>query len=469
MKRRTKIVCTLGPAVDSESKIKGLIDSGMNVARLNCSHGDWETRRRWVEWIRKFSPPLAPIAVLADLQGPKFRIGAVSGGQMLLTPGQELRIGPGAEANIPIAQSEILDALGAGCRILLGDGEVELRVIEAVGEGFVARAASGGTVKSRQGLTVVGKVFDTPSMTEKDRQDVYEACKLGVDYVALSYVRHAADMRDLRRLVEAYDSAVRLCAKVETREALKNIEEIVKVSDIAMVARGDLGLQMDLEEVPLAQKRIISRCNEAGKPVITATQMLESMIRSPRPTRAEAADIANAILDGTDAVMLSAETATGDYPLESVRTMARIALQAESVFDHEEPLRAFLGRSRSKPDSTEAVAFAVAQLAGLLKPAAILTTTSSGQTARLVSKFRPSVPILCATWNERVHSQMAVVWGIESIHIALPSTTDETVSRSMDAFLVKKRLKVGDQVLVTAGVPAGIPGHTNLILNQTVK
>ncbi len=466
MKRRTKIVCTLGPAVDSKEKIGELIEAGMNVARLNCSHGDWEAKRKWVEWIRELSPDLGPVAILADLQGPKFRIGEVAGGAVELQAGQTVTVGPKEAVLIPIRQEEIVRVLNAGDRILMGDGEIEIR-LGAKHEGYwEAKVINGGVLKSKKGLTVVGKVFDTPALTEKDRQDAYEACKVGVDYIALSYVNTAADMRELRRLVDSYDNSVKLCAKIETREALKNLDEILKTTDVIMVARGDLGLQMDLEEVPLAQKKIIRKCNETGKPVITATQMLESMMSVARPTRAEASDVANAILDGTDAIMLSGETASGQYPIEAVKIMSKIAVEAEDMLDHDTLMNR---ASRRDCEATEAVAQSVAKLASLIGAKAILTTTTSGQTARLVSKFRPDAPILCATWDFKTHCQMAVVWGVEAIHIGMPSTTDEIVERAMDGFLRFKRLKVGDSVIVTAGVPAGVPGHTNLILHQIVK
>lgn len=467
MKRRTKIVCTLGPAVDSKEKVKELIDAGMNVARLNCSHGSWEAKRRWVEWIRELSPDIGPVAILADLQGPKFRIGEIPGGSVELQAGQNVTAGPREGVLIPINQPEIVAVLGSGDRLLMGDGEIELK-LGAKHEGFWdAKVVNGGVLKSKKGLTVIGKVFDTPALTDQDRQDVYEACKLGVDFLALSYVKTAADMRELRRLVDTYDKEIRLCAKIETREALKSLDEILKTTDVIMVARGDLGLQMDLEEVPMAQKKIIRKCNDAGKPVITATQMLESMMSVARPTRAEASDVANAILDGTDAIMLSGETASGQYPIEAVKTMAKIAVEAEDMLDHEGLLNKPV--KRNEIEATEAVARATARLANLIGAKAILTTTTSGQTARLVSKFRPEAPILCATWDSKTHLQMAVVWGVESIHIGLPSTTDEIIECSMDGFLRYKRLKVGDSVIVTAGVPAGEPGHTNLILHQIVK
>jgi len=490
MPRRTKIVCTLGPAVDGKEKIRELVKAGMNVARLNCSHGDWETKRRWIEWIRGCSTDLAPVAVLADLQGPKFRLGALAGGVLDLKAGQSVTLGPtvgprdsdrasqglseadlevrGSSVDLPITQEEILKAIGVGGRLLLGDGNVELRVTEQAGFRFAARVVSGGPVKSNQGVTLMGRVFDVSPITEKDCEDIDEALKSGVDYIALSYVKCAQDIRDLRRLVDAQNPGVRLCAKIETREAFLDLERILECVDLVMVARGDLGLQMDIEDVPIVQKKIIHKCTEYGKPVITATQMLESMIVNPRPTRAEATDIANAVLDGTDALMLSGETASGDFPVECVKTMARIAEKAEKLFDRSRIENVFREQSRDGISHTEAVAHAVAELAGMTKPAAIVTNTTSGQTARLVSKFRPRIPILCATYDARTQAQMAVVWGVEAVHVGCPVTTEDGVRQAVQAFVERGRLKAGDHVIVTAGIPAGQPGNTNLILMHQV-
>lgn len=467
MKRRTKIVCTLGPAVDSKEGIRALIGAGMNVARLNCSHGDWETRRRWVEWIRELSPAIGPVGILADLQGPKFRIGELPGGMIQVKLGQTITVGPEG-ADIPLTQPEVLQELKANGRLLLGDGNVELKISAANGENFTAKVVSGGAIRSRQGVTVAGRVFECACLTDKDYLDVKEAAACGVDYMALSYVHSAADMEDLRAQVDQYDPTIKLCAKIETRDAVRDIDEIAKASDIVMVARGDMGLQMAIEEVPLAQKRIIEHSMRLGKPVITATQMLESMISNPRPTRAEATDVANAILDGTDAVMLSAETASGQYPVECVQMMVCIAERTEASFNRERIERDFEERALTSISHTEAVAHSVVDLSGIVRPRAIVTTTTSGQTARLVSKFRPRPPILCATWSKRVQAQMAVMWGVEAAIIPPPTTTDDAMDHALEAFVSAKRLRKGDLAILTAGVPVGVAGHTNLILTKVV-
>ena len=467
MKRRTKIVATLGPAVDSPERIRELIDAGMNVARINCSHGDWESRARWVEWIREASPKLGPVGILADLQGPKFRIGAFPEGFIMVTPGQSLMVGQ-REGDIVIPGDAMFEAMKPHDRVLLGDGDVELRLVNRQGEFFEAKAVFGGKVKSRQGVTLIGRSFNVPAITDKDREDVYEALKCGVDFIALSYVRQAADLRELRRLVDKYDSTIRLCAKIETREAVKELDEILKVSDVVMVARGDLGLQLPLEEVPYLQKLIAKKCAQYGKPVIIATQMLESMISLPRPTRAEVADVANAIYDGADAVMLSGETATGMYPIDTVKTMSRIATETEGDVDYNARLQDEF-RAPGAVASTEAVAGAAVVLARALKVKAIVCTTTSGTTPRWVAKFRPKAPIYCASWNERTQRQMAVIWGVEALNIPLPSNTDEIVQNSCDAFLKAKRLKVNDTVVVTAGTLSGSAGNTNLIMVETIR
>jgi pyruvate kinase len=468
MKRRTKIICTLGPAVDSRDKVKALIDAGMNVARLNCSHGTWERRRQWIQWVRELSSEVAPVAVLVDLQGPKFRIGTIPNGVMEVTTGQSITLGPCPDCTIVVDQPDVLAAFSVGARLLLGDGLVEIKITGDGADSFPAKVVTGGTVKTKQGVTVVGKVFQAPCLTSKDLEDLQQAVANEADIIALSYVHHAQDIRELRRAATRLGSSAALCAKIETRAAVQHLDEIIKATDIVMVARGDLGLQMETEEVPLAQKRIIEKCSIAGKPVITATQMLESMIASPRPTRAEASDVANAILDGTDAVMLSGETASGKYPVECVRTMVRIADKTEPIFDRAR-LERRVNESGLESSHTEAVAFAAVELAKLLKPAAIVTTTTSGQTTRLVSKFRPKCPILCATWSESTWRQMAVVWGVEAVRVNRPENTDSNIEHALDVLTREHRLKFGDQVILTAGVPAGVPGHTNLILTQQVK
>lgn len=465
MRRRTKIVATLGPAVASGEKVQALSEAGMDVARVNCSHGDWESRRKQIAWVREADQGTAPVAVLADLQGPKFRLGEWDGGSRSVATGDTVTLGPAGD--LPLKPGPVWDAMEAPARVLVGDGDVQLKMLDKGGDSRRATVVAGGEVKSRQGLTVAGASFDVPAMTEKDIEDAREAARYGADFIALSYVRGGEDMRQLRAIVSEHDPTIRLVAKIETKEALKNLDSIVEASDALMVARGDLGLQLEIEQVPLAQKRIIRACNEAGKPVITATQMLESMIRSARPTRAEASDVANAILDGSDAVMLSGETASGEYPIESVAMMAKIAKEAESALKPRAKLSQRLDQG-AKLEPTEAVALAAVTLAESLKVKAILAMTASGMTASLLAKYRPRVPILAATWNHRTQAQMAVTWGLTAVTMPPTSDTDEAVRFLVEAFVQRKWLARGDRVVVTSGYPPGEPGKTNLVLVRDV-
>lgn len=466
MKRRTKIVATMGPAVASFEAVEALHHAGMNVARLNCSHGDWEGKRDFIKWIRELHDGISPMAILADLQGPKFRIGEVENGVVTVTKGQTITMGHGHGATLPMKDDQIWAAMAKGDRILFGDGEVEVKLLSSTAGVFEAKVLTGGKIKTKQGVTLVGKSFDVPCLTSKDMEDIKQAAFYGVDYIALSYVRRGDDMRRLRTIVAECDPAIRLIAKVETKDALKDLEDVIDASDGVMVARGDLGLQMEMEDVPLAQKRIIRKAHAAGKPVITATQMLESMIVNGRPTRAEVSDIANAILDGTDALMLSGETASGAYPVEAVQTMARVAEKTEPIAtqhrDWDESDRP------GKDEVTESVAMAAVSIANSLRVKAILTMSASGHTPRMVAKYRPKAPIFCASWNPRVQNQNALVWGVESLNMPPTSNTDEAVEFLVQSFKARKLLKAGDRVVVTAGVPPGTPGNTNMVLVKTV-
>lgn len=465
MKRRTKIVCTLGPATNSLQKIKELVAAGMNVARLNCSHGTWEEKRQWIEWIRSIQLPHSPIGILVDLQGPKFRIGTLSPEGYHLEPKQKVTLGHRPGADIPLDQGPIWSAIQSRSRILLGDGDIEIR-ISRVEDGLAHGVAmSGGTVYSRKGITVAGRSFSVGCLTAKDFADIQEAIAVDADFLALSYVRSAADMAELRDIVSERNSSIRLVAKVETPEALRDIDGIIRMSDAVMVARGDLGLQMSLEDVPIAQKKIIHRCAIHGRPVITATQMLESMIKSIRPTRAEASDVANAIFDGTDAVMLSGETAAGDYPIHAVTVMDTIARKAERMSELDSRL-IDQRRERMMPLATDAVAASAVQLANSLNVKAIVCSSTSGMTPRLVSRHRPNAPIYCCCWQPKTQQFLSLVWGVESVYEPIPATGDEAIETAIAS--AGKRLKKGDRVVVIAGIPAGQPGHTNLIMVRQV-
>lgn len=460
--RHTKIVCTLGPAVDSKKQIAALIKEGMNLARLNCSHGDWETKKQAIQWIKETSNELGPVGIMADLQGPKTRLGVLKENTITFTTNQMTSIGLADDVELPVGSPELVASMKKGDRILLGDGQVELKLTDGSGDRYTAKVIAGGTVKTKQGVTIVGRSFNIPALTTKDLGDIQAAVDAGCDYIALSYVRSAADMRELRDIVDRLDPSIKLVAKVETREALKEIDSIIALSDVIMVARGDLGLQMDVHEVPAAQKKIIARCNRAAVPVITATQMLESMMTTSRPTRAEASDVANAILDGTDAVMLSGETASGLYPIESVRIMASIALATEAH------VRPQMGGENKTGVATDVVAESAVNIARGIKAKAILTTSASGKTPCLVSKYRPSEPILVACWSDRVQRQLSIVRGVHALLVDPPLNTDDAIRATVNAFLRRKLIAIGDQVVITAGVPVGQPGNTNLIQVLTV-
>jgi pyruvate kinase len=460
--RRTKIVCTLGPAVDSKAKIKSLIDAGMNVARINCSHGDWAQRKQWIKWITELQPKVAPVGILVDLQGPKVRIGKLDK-PLHLKPGTPVTVSNKADADLKLPDAKAFDSIHTDDRLLLGDTGLALEVIERKGAALLCKAASTGIVTSNMGVTIADRAFDIAPITDQDKKDLKEALDLNADFIALSYVRRPEDITNLKKLLSKHNNPPKVVAKIETRDAIKHLEDIVDATDVVMVARGDLGLQMSLEEVPIAQKRIIAACNATATPVITATQMLESMIHAQRPTRAEASDVANAILDGTDAVMLSGETAVGDYPIDAVKTMAAIAHRAEAHIDGTRSMRR--RKRTAKPDTeTDSVALAAVGISQTLHTAAILTSTTSGMTPRLVSRYRPEAQILCVCWNPATQRQLSVVWGVEAACAKLPKGTDAAVAATIATFQKLGRIKFREKVVVTAGVPAGVPGNTNMIL-----
>lgn len=462
MFRKTKIICTLGPSVNSYEKIRSLVSEGMNVARLNCSHGDWETRNQWVKWIREAGDELNEhVGILLDLSGPKFRLGNIPPHGLKVEVNDIIKIGTGKN-QLPILEEQVLKKIRKGTVILIGDGHITFLAKDA----DTLLCTSGGTIWTRQGITLLGESFDVPTITEKDKEDLDKGLQLGVEYVAQSYVKSASDVRELGSLVEQHDPTVRIIAKIELKSAVNEIQSIIKEADGIMVARGDLGLQMHIEDVPLIQKKIIQMCQLAGKPVITATEMMESMVHNPRPTRAEATDVANAILDGTDAVMLSAETAVGKNPELVVRNMAKIAAKTESSSTFAK-MRTMRERSRIT-EATEAVAYAACEIAENLNAKSILTFSTSGFTARMMAKYRPRVPILCATYRERTAKQVSLLWGVKPILTSEFSGTEEMIEKGFRAALKNKLLKVGDLVVITAGIPVGKPGTTNLVTLMNV-
>lgn len=460
--RRTKIVCTLGPATATRDSIRAIVEAGMNVARLNFSHGTHADHAERIAMVRSISRELGqPIAILGDLQGPRIRIGNLES-SILLRPGDDVALvheGEEAPGDIPVTYNALASDVKVGDRILVDDGLIELVTLDVVGPRVHARVIHGGELKSHKGLNLPGVQVSAPSLTEKDIIDAEFAVAQDLDYLALSFVRRPEDIESLRALLPPTMSII---AKIEKDAALENIDSIVRASDGVMVARGDLGVELPFEEVPVAQKKIIALANRIGRPVITATQMLESMVTNPRPTRAEASDVANAILDGTDAAMLSAETAAGAYPRLAVEAMSRIITEVEQ----HPPSRQF--HDPHEPPVgivTTEVAIAAATVAAvkMLGSPLVVVITKSGFSARIVSSHRPPVPILALTDNVRTCNQMALLWGvIPYVAESRPTYTEmaevgKTVVRELEL------AGPGDRVVFTAGHPFGIPGTTNLM------
>ncbi|GAF14970.1 pyruvate kinase [Bacillus sp. JCM 19046] len=465
--RKTKIVCTIGPASESIEKLVELMEAGMNVARLNFSHGDFEEHGARIKNIREASKQTGKtVAILLDTKGPEIRTQTVEGGAILLEKGQNLIVSmeevTGTKEKISVTYPGLVNDVQVGSMLLLDDGLIELEVTAVRQNELETIVRNSGTLKNKKGVNVPNVSVNLPGMTDKDAADIVFGVEQNVDFIAASFVRRASDVLEIRELLETNGAAdIAIIPKIENQEGVDNIDEILEVSDGLMVARGDLGVEIPAEEVPLVQKLLIKKCNELAKPVITATQMLDSMQRNPRPTRAEASDVANAIFDGTDAIMLSGETAAGDYPVESVRTMHNIASRTEQALNYDLILRK--KSKESKQTITSAIGQSVAHTASNLDAAAILTATESGYTAQMTSRFRPKSPILAITSNERALRKMALVWGVTPLFGEKASTTDEMLDRTVEASVSAGYVKQGDLVIITAGVPVGETGTTNLL------
>jgi pyruvate kinase len=458
---RTKIVCTLGPSTANADAIRGLIDAGMNVARVNFSHGTHEEHEETIATVRRLAKEAnRPIAILGDLQGPRIRIGDLPKALMLAVGSDLVLVHEGEEkkGEIPVTYDQLANDVRVGDRILINDGLIELVALEVGNSRVKARVLNGGELKSHKGLNLPGIQVSAPSITEKDEADIRFAVKQEVDYLALSFVRRAEDIESLREMIPKWLLVV---AKIEKDVALQNIEAIVRASDAVMVARGDLGVELPFEAVPGAQKRIIRLANKYGRPVITATQMLESMIEHPRPTRAEASDVANAIMDGTDAVMLSAETAAGAYPRLAVEAMTRIIKEIET----HPPVAPFAGAEQGDGVVTTEVAIAAATVAAvdMLGAPLVVVFTKSGFSARVVASKRPAVPILALTDEGRTFRQLALVWGVVPQLVPHCADYDEMMTRAKTAVVDRELAARGDRIIVTAGVPFDMPGTTNLL------
>lgn len=470
--RRTKIVCTIGPASDSLEVVKKLLMAGMNVARLNFSHGTREEHERRISIIRRAAAETGKnLAIMLDTKGPEIRLGCFKEEPVQLTEGEQFTLTTddimGDGSRVSVNYPGLPEDVHQGDTILLADGLIALTVLSINGPEILCRVENSGELSSRKGVNVPGVVVNLPAVTEKDVQDIKFGIEQRLDLIAASFVRKASDVLAIRQILEGAIFDMDIIAKIENREAVNNLDEIIKVSDGIMVARGDLGVEIPAEEVPLVQKAIIERCNRAGKPVVTATQMLESMIYNPRPTRAEASDVANAIFDGTDAIMLSGETAAGKYPVDSVETMARIAQRAEAAIGYEE----MLGKKRTVTPQrtvTDAISYATCATAQDLGAAAIITSTESGHTAKMVSKYRPRAPIIAVTPHARVLRKLSLTWGVHPLLASLKNNTDEMIATSIEVSLNAGLIKGGDLVVITAGVPVGVHGTTNLIRVHTV-
>jgi pyruvate kinase len=463
--RRTKIVCTMGPVTSTPERIRAMILSGMDVARLNFSHGDQDSHCRILQRIRDISKELGKeIGILQDLAGPKIRLGNLPGEARMLQTGEKIALSPAGgddPAVIPVNYPYLVEDVAVGDRILLADGLVLLKVESKKPDRLVCEVLAGGAIQSRKGLNLPSSSLRIPAFTEKDRKDLEVGLEAGVDFVALSFVTHEKDLEPVHEILNQTSSPPLLIAKIERPQAVERIESILKNVDGVMVARGDLGVEMPFEEVPLVQKRIIRMARQAAKPVITATQMLRSMIESPRPTRAEAADVANAVLDGTDALMLSEETATGAYPVEAVRVLDRIAGEVER---HSEE-RSFVDEATSDamPATAPAIGRAACSVAEELHAQAIVAATSSGSTARLVTRFRPRRPVLGLTPNPRTERQLTLSWGVIPALVAPFTETDDIFALAASWALEHGLAQAGHRLVVTAGVPVGQAGTTNLL------
>ena len=465
--KKTKIVCTIGPASESIDTLKELIKTGLNVCRLNFSHGNYEEHGKRIDNIKAARNEMKlPIAILLDTKGPEIRTGKFSSPEVNLVEGQNFIITMedvlGDETKCTVSYKELVNDVKPGNQILIDDGLVGLAVKEIKGQEILCIVQNAGTIKDNKGVNVPNVKINLPAITPKDKKDIEFGIEQGIDFIAASFVRKASDVLAIREILEENNATnIQIISKIENQEGVDNIDEILEVSDGLMVARGDLGVEIPTEDIPIVQKELIKKCNILGKPVITATQMLDSMIRNPRPTRAEVTDVANAIFDGTDAIILSGETAAGKYPLESVKTMASIAIRAEQTLDYEELLKTKV--KLRQLNITNAISHATCTTAIDLKASAIITATASGYTARMVSSYRPSAPIIAATNSEMVMRQMGLVWGVYPLLAEKGLSTDDVFEKSVQSALDMDYISSGDLVVITAGVPVGIAGTTNLI------
>lgn len=472
--KNTKMICTIGPKSESKEMLSKLVDAGMNCVRCNFSHGDHAEQKARMDLIREINKEKGThVAVLLDTKGPEIRTHLFENGGVDLVAGQTVRVAMnevlGTAEKFSITYPGLINDVKVGGTILVDDGYVELTVneLDQANQEIVCTVKNSAFIKDRRGINVPGAKLNMPFVSEKDRADMIFGCEMQVDYIAASFVRRAEDVLAIREIfAEQGNTHTQIIAKIENQEGVDNMDSILEVVDGIMVARGDLGVEVPAEEVPLIQKEIIAKCNAAGKIVVTATQMLESMQKNPRPTRAEVSDVANAIFDGSDAIMLSGESAAGQYPLEAVETMARIARRTEQALDHQEIIaRAMASSSR---DVASAMGLAVADTVEDLGAQAVIACTQSGATARAISKYRPSAPVVAATSCEKTATSLALYWGVQPVVVAETSNTDELLATAAKVAEDFAGLEAGEIAVVTAGLPAG-EGNTNLMKIHEVK
>ncbi|WP_431804892.1 pyruvate kinase [Halobacillus andaensis] len=467
--RKTKIVSTIGPASESVEILTDLINSGMNVARLNFSHGDFDEHGARIRNIREAASVTGQtVAILLDTKGPEIRTGSLKDGEAYLEKGNTAYVTmeeiEGTAERFSVTYPGLINDVHTGSKILLDDGLVELKVEEVLKDQNEIKTTilNNGLLKNKKGVNVPNVSVNLPGITEKDAGDIEFGIEQDVDFIAASFVRRASDVLEIKELLEQHNAShIQIIPKIENQEGVDNIDDILEVSDGLMVARGDLGVEIPPEDVPLVQKKLIKKCNRVGKPVITATQMLDSMQRNPRPTRAEASDVANAIFDGTDAIMLSGETAAGDYPREAVQTMSNIATKTETGLNY----KAILDERSKHSDMTitDAISQSVTHTAINLKVNAVVTPTESGHTARMISKYRPQAPIVAITSSERVNRKLSLVWGVYAVMGPQSESTDDMLDVAVDRGLASGIVTRGDRVIITGGVPVGESGTTNLM------
>ena len=471
--KKTKIVCTIGPASESVDMLVNLINAGMNVCRLNFSHGDYEEHGARIKNIREAVKITGKrVAILLDTKGPEIRTNDMENGAITMKIGDSVRISMtevlGTNEKFSITYPELINDVNVGSHILLDDGLIDLEVtdIDRDANEIVTVVKNEGVLKNKKGVNVPGVSVNLPGITEKDANDIRFGIGQGIDFIAASFVRRASDVLEITKILEEENAThIQIIPKIENQEGIDNIDEILKVSDGLMVARGDMGVEIPTEDVPVVQKALIKKCNALGKPVITATQMLDSMQRNPRPTRAQANDVANAIYDGTDAVMLSGETAAGDYPLEAVQTMARIAVRTEETLVNQD---SFALKLYSKTDMTEAFGQSVGHTARNLGIQTIVAATESGHTARMISKYRPKAHIVAITFSEQKARSLSLSWGVYATVADKPSSTDEMFNLASKVSQEEGYASEGDLIIITAGVPVGEKGTTNLMKIQMI-